>query len=206
MRWTGRLSVMLKRVQDSWMDLLPEVNQDDPDFQVDWADAINDAVQTGQRQPTQQEAWEAWTNRRLRRHRNLFPLGPNLFGLMFTVQADLTEQQRERLASYMTQRGILVDAYTFENLREAFIELFCAPRNSIADPSYRTSTQSQRSYVVMDYGECEGHLGYWVQDEETGEEGFIEEFDEENFWVYHEERDSFIARRTRPRMSKDKGK
>ena len=71
---------MLKRVQDSWMDLLPEVDLNDPEFQGDWADAVADAIQTMQPQPTQQEAWDAWFARRRRRHQNLFPLSPNLFG------------------------------------------------------------------------------------------------------------------------------
>ena len=70
----------------------------------------------------------------------------------------------------MTQRGIAVDAYTFENLREAFIELFCAPRNSIVDPSYRTNqSSSSRGFTVLEHGECEAYSGERVQDEGTGE-------------------------------------
>ena len=208
LRWTGRLTVLLKRVQDAWMDLLQEVAQDDALFLGDFADAVRRAQQNGEQPPTQDEAFRQWNTRRRERHQAQFPLGQNLFGLMFTVQADLSEQQRERLSSYMSQRGIAVEDYNFTNLKEAFIELFCAPRNSIADPSYRTTSSSQpRSYCVLDYGECEGSWGYWVQDDDTGEEGFVEEFDNGTFWAYEEENDAFVARRfIRPRLRKGKGK
>ena len=63
-----------------------------------------------------------------------------------------------------------------KNLREAFIELFCAPRNSIADPAYRTNNYTSPSnYIVLEYGGCGGYPGYCVEDEETGEEGIVEE-------------------------------
>ena len=65
---------------------------------------------------------------------------------MFTVQADLSEQQRERLTSHMTIRGIHVQNYTFEALREAFIELFCAPKSGLDNPNYRTTGQG-RSFL-----------------------------------------------------------
>ena len=114
----------------------------------------------------------------------MFPISDNLFSLMFTVQADLTEQQRERLTSHMTLRGIDVQNYTFDLIREAFIELFCAPKSSIENPSFRVSGQG-RNFCVLDYGDCEGSSGYWAMDEETGEEGFLEEYNEV-FWTYDE--------------------
>ena len=73
----------------------------------------------------------------------------------------------------MTLRGIDVQSYTFEMVREAFVELFCAPKSSIENPNFRVSGQG-RSFCVLDYGECEGNTGYWVQDEDTGEEGVLE--------------------------------
>ena len=40
--------------------------------------------------------------------------------------------------------------------------------------------------MVLDYGELEGSTGYWVECEETGEEGFLAEYDD-CFWTYDEE-------------------
>ena len=114
---------------------------------------------------------------------------------MFMVQADLSETQRERLASYLANRDIEIPQYTIEILRTAFVELFCAPKNSIADPTWRPSTASQqRSFIVDSHGECEGYPGYWVFDEENYEEGFVEEFGN-TFWSYDEGTDCFQVRR-----------
>ena len=48
-----------------------------------------------------------------RAHRDQFPLSDHLFTLMTLVQADLTEQQRERLTSHLAIRGIPLRNYTF---------------------------------------------------------------------------------------------
>ena len=33
-----------------------------------------------------------------------------------------------------------------------------------------------RSFCVIDYGTCEGQEGYWVEDDQTFEEGFVPEY------------------------------
>ena len=105
----------------------------------------------------------------------------------------------------MTLRGIDVQNYTFDLIREAFIELFCAPKSSIENPSFRVSGQG-RNFCVLDYGECEGSSGYWAMDEETGEEGFLEEYNEV-FWTYDETNDAWLNNRVVYRkMTKGKGK
>ena len=205
LRWIGRLSVVRKRLQDSWMDLLTATNDQDPVFHQDLAD-LNVARQANGEQPVDaQAAYPQWADRRRRRHEEQFPISDNLFALMFTVQADLNEHQRERLTSHMTIRGINVQQYTFEGLREAFIELFCAPKSGLDNPSYRTAGQN-RSFCVYEYGECDGQTGYWVQDEETEEEGFVPEFDDV-FWTFDEEGDAWISHRFKQRrLRKVKGK
>ena len=127
LRWIGRLTVVRKRLQDSWMDLLAPTNEQDPVFQQDLIDVNIERQANGQAVVDAQTAYPQWVNRRRRRHEEQFPISDNLFALMFTVQADLNEHQRERLTSHMTIRGVNVQQYTFEGLREAFIELFCAP-------------------------------------------------------------------------------
>ena len=78
-----------------------------------------------------------------------------------------------------------MQGYTFDQIRECMIELFCVPRSTLENPSYRVNNQG-RSFTVLDYGELDGTTGYWAECEETGEEGFLAEFDD-SFWIYDEE-------------------
>ena len=75
--------------------------------------------------------------------------------------------------------------YTFESVREVFFELFCAPKSSIDNPNLRTSGVEgrQRNFCVMDSGDLDGSSGYWVEDDDSGEVGFVPEF-EDVFWVF----------------------
>ncbi len=57
-------------------------------------------------------------------------------------------------------------------IRSALLELFCAPRPSLDNPSFRPSSQ-QRAFFVHDYGELEVTTGYWAIGEETGQEGLF---------------------------------
>ena len=41
-------------------------------------------------------------------------------------------------------------------------------------------------------GELEGSTGYWVADAETGQEGFVQEF-EDIVWVHDEASDAWVA-------------
>ena len=88
------------------MDLLPVLDMAHPQFLDDLADVNAQQAQAGQPPYDPTVAWPAWEERRKRRHQQSFPINDNLFALMFTVQADLSEQQRERLTSHMTLRGI----------------------------------------------------------------------------------------------------
>ena len=137
------------------MDLLAPTNDQDLAFQNDLLELNAQRAAAGELPVDPQVAFPAWLDRRRRRHEQQFPISDNLFALMFTVQADLNESQRERLTSHMTIRGTHVQNYTFEGLREAFIELFCAPKSGLDNPSYRTTGQG-RSFCVFDYGECDG--------------------------------------------------
>ena len=189
------------------MDLLPATNDQDPAFQNDFVELNNQRQAQLEPVAERQEAYQAWENRRRRRHEQQFPISDNLFALMFTVQADLNEHQRESLTSHMTIRGFQVQNYTFEGLREAFIELFCAPKSGLDNPNYRTSGQG-RSFLVYDYGECDGQYGYWVQDDETEEEGFVPEFDDV-FWTFDDQSEAWISHRFKQRKlrnGKGKGK
>ena len=162
-------------------------------------------AQTTTPPPMEEYAFSEWIQREKRKHMATIPINDNLFSLMVTVQADLSEQQREKLTTHMSLRGITLQGYTFEQIRECMIELFCAPRSSLENPSYRVSGQG-RTFAVLDYGELEGSHGYWAECEETGEEGFLPDF-EEVFWVYDDDQCYWSSRPTPFRnMKKGKGK
>ena len=142
-------------------------------------------------------------------HQNGFPLSDNLFALIFTVLADLTEQQRERMQSATSLQGQRVQDYTFAGVLEVFIELFCAPRSSLENPNLR-GFSGGRSFCVIDQGEMDGSTGYWVEDDGNGEVGFLMEF-EDTCWVFDETSyvwmaRKFAGRRFRKGQPKGKGK
>jgi hypothetical protein len=141
--------------------------------------------------------------------------------MMFIIAADLSESQRERLVSTMSVRGVPLSQYTFEVISQVFREIFCTTKTSIADPNLRpqaTSRHSQRSFCVLDEGCWDGVYGYWVQDDDAGEEGFAQT-EGDVFWTMDDTSAAYVARPARgrtfrrgwprhaPRMSfKGKGK
>ena len=134
------MQVLRKRIIDAWMDTFHPDPPDNPDcqlaliadnagMQADGLVAQQQVVQAGFRpQPIVlfaiEEGLERWNNRRRAVHRDNFPLSDHLFTLMTIVQADLTEQQRERLTSHLAIRGIPLPNYTFDLIRTACLELF----------------------------------------------------------------------------------
>jgi hypothetical protein len=145
-RWLGRFSVLRKRLAESWMDLLEPAGQNDPTFvgQV-LANAAQLAARNGQQidQAAHDALLDEIDRTRRREHGERFPLQDNLFALILTVLADLNEQQRERMTSTMALRGARIDAYTYESVRDIFIELLCAPRSSLENPSLRTGSRKK---------------------------------------------------------------
>ena len=87
---------------------------------------------------------------------------------MTIVQADLTEQQRERLTAHLALRGIALRDYTVGLIRTSLLELVCAPRFSLENPSFRPTNQRRACYV-QDYGDLDGSTGHWAVEEETGQ-------------------------------------
>ena len=67
----------------------------------------------------------------------------------------------------------------------------------LRDPPLTTllfrSSNKQKTFLLHDYGELEGSTGYWVAEEETGQEGFVQEF-EDICWVHDEAADVWVAR------------
>ena len=127
--------------------------------------------------------------------------------LTMVVQADLSEQQRERMTSTMTL-NIRVENYQYQEAREVFTELFCAPRNSWENPSLRGGRTQNRSFCILGDGEMDGAYGYWVEDDDSGEQGFLPEV-EDVFWTYDDETYAWVSSRLghrKLRRGKPKGK
>ena len=102
--------------------------------------------------------------------------------LVFLVQADLNEQQRERFVSSMNIRQIAMPQYTYLRVKQLFLELFAVSRTGVADPNI-THRKRSTFYVLEEAETKEGEYGFWVLDEETGEEGFTGLYTENEFWV-----------------------
>ena len=130
------------------------------------------------RQAAIETVWRA--NRRARVDQ--FPISDNLSALTALVMADLSEAQRETLMNLIYQRDIELTALTLHQLRDFLITLFHAPKSSLEIPAGLTSL-GPRSLVSISYGELDQYEGHWVQDEITGDEGFLDEH-EDLFWVY----------------------
>ena len=208
LKWIGKFAVLRKRITDAYGDLYEAVSQDNLDFHTAYNDHVyHRQAQTPPRDPETLEAALAEHNSGQKAmHMQGFPLSEQLFAWMFTCLADLNEQQRERLTSMLSIRGIGIQQYTFEICRTSFIELFCAPRSSLDNPNYRASGSSGKSFTILDQGTLENEHGFWAEDDETLEEGFLVET-EDIFWVFDEENSLWIAKRfTGRRLTRGKGK
>ena len=99
-------------------------------------------------------------------------------------------------------------------VKSQVFELFCATKTGLADPRLRNSVQGQHrgyrnsrlsrnsgghSFAILDSGDYDGQFGYWVQDEDTLEEGFLAEDDEEDVFWQVDENEAFVARRFKRR-------
>ena len=111
----------------------------------------------------------------------------------------------------MTLTGTRIDNYQHETVKSQVFELFCTTKTGLADPRLRNSVRGQhrgyrnsrntggRSFAILDSGDYDGQFGYWAQDEDTLEEGFIAEDDEEDVFWQVDENEAFIARRFKRR-------
>ena len=76
-----------------------------------------------------------------------------------------------------------LDQYNVQELRDIFLEMFCATKTAVDNPMMQpTGTGQRRSFLVLDEGELEGTDGYWAEDDEDGAEGFLDAL-EDVFWV-----------------------
>ena len=126
--------------------------------------------------PNQPRTRDNWYATHLAAHERLFPFGDNLATLMFLVGSDVNEAQRERLTSSHSLRNTTVTAYTLDTVQPVFVELFCALKNSMENPSLRVSgsgSDSSRAFIAENYPEDD--YGLVAIDESTGEQGYADD-------------------------------
>eukprot|EP00439_Symbiodinium_sp_Y106_P066001 s314_g10.t1 len=187
--WIARFEVASKKVMEAFMGLLDLSTVPQPD-DFNFTDILSQQqymLLQGLQDPAERrEAAERIRSEHIdalkQAHRDTFPLSDNLMSLIFLVQSDLNEQQRERFVASMALRQINMSNYTYLGVKGLFLDLFCGTATGTADPSIRR--QRRCTFLVLDEGDLEEESGYWVMDQETGEEGFVSLFSESEFWVF----------------------
>ena len=177
--WIARFEVASKKVMEAFMGLLDLSTVPQPD-DFNFTDILSQQqymLLQGLQDPAERrEAAERIRSEHIdalkQAHRDTFPLSDNLMSLIFLVQSDLNEQQRERFVASMALRQINMNNYTYLGVKGLFLDLFCGTATGTADPSIRRQRRS--TFLVLDEGDLEEESGYWVMDQETGEEGFCE--------------------------------
>ena len=221
MKWMTRFQIDGGRLEESWMDLLPDLDLMSPAIQAEVARQrqAHVAQQAAMAVAEDQHVVEPWTDAleqviydeatRLHKqaHRDLFPLSPNLIALIFISTADLSQDQRQSLTSIMTRRNRTMDQYRVAELRQVFIEPFCTVKTAVDNPMMNPSgSGGRRAFLVLDEGELEGNFGYWAEDEEDGAEGFLDAL-EDVFWIWDDNDYAWFQRRFQGRRTrKGKGK
>ena len=97
MKWINDFGVVVKKVTAAWMDLLPSIRIDDPQFTVI---AQQEPAYQRSHLQLQKHKQPLKTSTRVlrvavRKTTRLFPVGDNLMVQLFLVQANLSENQRE---------------------------------------------------------------------------------------------------------------
>ena len=185
--WIGRFEIAQKRLLASWSDLLDLSDIPEIGTQAFIAALTDEQRLHHQQLQTDEERLNYQTNlreqtitNRRAQHQLDFPLSDNLMSLILLVQSDLNEQQRERFVSSMNIRQIATPQYTYLQVKQLFLELFALSRTGVADPNIAHRKRS--TFYIIEEGETkEGEHGFWVIDEETGEEGFTGLYTENEF-------------------------
>ena len=66
-------------------------------------------------------------------HRGLFPLSADMLAI-FLSTAELSQHQRQGLASIMTRRNRTIAQYRVDEWRDIFIKLFCTMKTPVDNP------------------------------------------------------------------------
>ena len=163
--WIGLFDITMRRLQNAWMDLY----RDYPAPQtVEFTNTLTAAqraeiaaMDAEDRPDAVQQIWNQRTEAARQAHQAAFPLPGNLIAMIFIVQADLNEQQRERLVSAMNAQNTPMKNYEYQAVETQFLQLFCVSRTSISDPQlqHRPSGRRRRTYFIEEHGTMDGEEG-----------------------------------------------
>ena len=204
--WIGMLSLLLKRLRDTWMDMFPMSAMSETRKQNQYlADVTRNEAMLD---PDSPETRDRWNATEVTTHQRLFPFDDNLTTLMFIVSSHLSEAQRERLTSSLSLQGVNVTAFTFVAVRTVFVELFCTPKSSMDNPSLRVNRSGgniDRTFIVVDC--IEDEFGQWATDEVNGEQGYVDD-ERSCFWTWGNNESAWKPRPfwSRKLKKKEKGK
>ena len=178
MKWMTRFQIDGRRLEESWMDLCPELDLTSPAIEAE-VTARRNAHNNAQAAlhaadnnhvivPWNDDMIQAVHNEAIglhrQQHRDLFPLSPNLIALIFISTADLSQDQRQSLTSIMTHRNRTMDQYRVGELRETFIEMFCTVKTAVDNPMMNPSgSGGRRAFLVIEEGDLDGSFGYWAR-------------------------------------------
>ena len=142
-------------------------------------------------------------------HRARFPLTDHLTALIFLVNTELTEAQLQQMNQFLEGRNIHMRNYTLAIVQEAYKTLFASVRTGIGNPMVRPRTSrtrgSKRSFYLFEAGEFDGEEGYWAEDEDTHQEGFLST-ENDVFWTLDEEKNEWHEANVAQRRIKKRGK
>ena len=120
----GLFEITMRRLQNAWIDLyrdLPEPQS------VEFTNTLClqqrqeiAATDAEDRPDAVQQIWNQRTEAAKQAHQAAFPLPGNLIATIFIAQADLNEQQRERLVSAMNAQNIPMENYEYQQSRRSF--------------------------------------------------------------------------------------
>ena len=91
-KWIGKCSLLLKRLKDSWMDMLPmfalSEEQRQNQYLADVPQRNAERLARGETtlDPNTPENRERWNTKQVNNHESLFPFSDNLVTLMFLSQ------------------------------------------------------------------------------------------------------------------------
>ena len=110
-RGIGKFTLLLKRLRDAWMDMLPLSTMSAARRRNQYLDDVTQ--ENGERLrrnvefpvPDAQKTQDNCYATQVSNHESLFPFGDNLTTLTFIVVKDLSEVQRERLTSSLSLQG-----------------------------------------------------------------------------------------------------
>ena len=101
-KWIGKFSLLVKRLRDAWMDMLPFVHHDKQRGQNQYLSHVTQENVDRQtrsvevRDPNAPETRDKWYATQMSNHEKLFLFSDNLTTLMFIVVSGLSEVQSER--------------------------------------------------------------------------------------------------------------